>query len=255
MSSWVMSHKYRHAVVQLTGLVEYPLVEFCNRSMSLPPFPPLWLTSTGSNNCTVHVTGCVRMSHCEVLLSFFPWAYQGKTLHSRSQELAVPYQPHTTALKRPSHWLDPLCPVSWLDKHKCTSCKKYPQKKDGKVYGKHCAIATGVLVFTSGRVIPVWLGGPYLRLDSGWQGGIIIIIWGRKKLVPVEYPEVGNKELVLHWQWWRDRDPGGTGSFWQAAQRTTQTRANRMSPRLWGRLGPWWVRADRCLRLEGLLHC
>lgn len=67
------------------------------------------------------------------------------------------------------------------------------QMKDGNFY---CSVAQfptapdSVSECTPGRVIWRRLGGPYFRLDSGWQGGIVIIIWGRKTLILVEYPEV-----------------------------------------------------------------
>lgn len=117
-------------------------------------------------------------------LSFY--SYQVKTLHSRSEELAVPYQPYTATLKRPFH------PVIWLDKHKCTSFKSTLEEGWQSLW-QCCTMASdsSVQVFTLERVIPTWLGRPYLRLDSAWQGGTIIIFWGRTTLVPVEYPEVG----------------------------------------------------------------
>lgn len=58
----------------------------------------------------------------------------------------------------------------------------------------HCAILTGTLIFTSGRVIPMWWGGLYLRLGLGWQGSIIIV-WGSKTRVLLEYPEVGHERV------------------------------------------------------------
>lgn len=59
----------------------------------------------------------------------------------------------------------------------------------------HCAIMAGSLIFTSGRVIPMWWGGLYLRLGLGWQGSIMIIVWGRKTRVLLEYPEVGHERV------------------------------------------------------------
>lgn len=120
----------------------------------------------------------VQERHTAEYCLFFSWActlIREKTLHSRSQELAVPYQPHSATLKRPSHWLNPLCPVSWLDEHKCTSCKEYPQKKDDKVYDSVAqsppASDSGVLVFTPGRLISNVIRWTIFELGFRMAGG------------------------------------------------------------------------------------
>lgn len=97
-------------------------------------------------------------------------------------------------LKSPSHWLNPLCPVSWLDEHRVCILQKEAQKKDDKVYDSVAQLPlvsdSTVSIFAPGSN-PRWLGGPYLRLDSECQGEIFIIIWGSRTLVMVDYPWVG----------------------------------------------------------------
>lgn len=57
-----------------------------------------------------------------------------------------------------------------------------------------------------------------MRLESGWQGVVIVIICGGKTLVPVEYPEVGKvragapPSVMKRPRSWGDRDLLGSNT-------------------------------------------
>lgn len=134
------------------------------------------MKSEGRSDCAVHVTGCVRASHRWGTTSLY--SYQGKTLHVRSQESAVTYLSHTTALKEPSHWLCP-CPISWLDKHMCAFYKNIFTEEKWQRLWQHYATTPGGAVFLCGRVMrwAIWgwsqdVGGEERSTPTGisWGG-------------------------------------------------------------------------------------
>lgn len=156
---------------------------------------------------------------CHAVLStarLFSWAcilIRGKTLRSRSQELSVPLSATDRHLRRchPIGWNVVVCQLT--GRAHVQILQRIAPVEGWQSLCQCCTIATGVKYRHAG-IYP-------------WEGYSNVIKWAIFEIglrmagrhyhqnlrVPVEYPEVGKVRAGAP-QWWRDRDPGETGSSW-----------------------------------------